>query len=73
MITSVSSNEPAGSDAVASGDAVITGNLTVSLRADRTGHDKSGRVYTVTLECTDASDNSSSKAVSVLVPHDQGR
>jgi len=63
MITSVSSNEPAGSDAVASGDAVITGNLTVSLRADRTGNDKSGRVYTVTLECTDASDNSSSKAV----------
>jgi len=73
MLTSVSSNEPPGSDAVASGDAVITGNLTVSLRAERTGHDKGGRVYTATLECTDASGDSSSKAVSVLVPHDQGR
>jgi len=71
-IISVNSNAPGATDAVASGDAVITDDLTVSLRAERGGKNKSGRVYTVTLQCTDAADFSSSKTVSVLVPHDQG-
>lgn len=34
-------------------------------RAERTGKDNGGRVYTVTLECTDAYADTSSKSVSV--------
>jgi hypothetical protein len=60
-IVSVTSNNPPGTDAVASGDAVITGALTVKLRA------KGGRVYTVTLQCLDALGNLSNKSVSVFV------
>jgi hypothetical protein len=71
-IISVSSNEPPNSNAVATGDAVITGNLTLNLRADRNGNG-SGRVYTITVQCTDASGNSSLKTTTVSVPHDQGK
>jgi hypothetical protein len=69
-IISVTSNEPPGSDAVATGDALITGNLTLDLRAERLGNGL-GRVYTITVQCTDASSNSATKTVTVTVPHDQ--
>ena len=71
-IISVSSNEPV--DGLGDGDLapdwVITGNLTVNLRAERSGTG-SGRVYTITVRCTDASWNSSTKTVAVTVPRDQ--
>lgn len=65
-IVSVTSNEPIDSD-----DAVITGDLTVKLRAERSG-DGTGRVYTITVQCTDAAGNVTVKTVTVTVPHDQG-
>src|SRR5262249_30461849 len=64
-IVSVTSNEPAA------GDSTITGDLTVNLRARRSGDGK-GRVYTITVRCTDAAGNSTTKTVNVTVPHDQG-
>jgi hypothetical protein len=67
QIVSVSSNEPLDAD----GDWTITGNLTLNLRAERLGTG-AGRVYTVTVLCTDASGNGSTKTVKVTVPHDQG-
>ena len=67
-IVSVSSNEPLDAD----GDWVITGPLTLNLRADRLGQG-SGRVYTITIACTDGSGNTAMKTVMVSVPHDQGQ
>ena len=46
-------------------DWVQTGDLSVDLRAERSGKG-TGRVYTITVECTDASDNS---ATSTSVGH----
>ena len=66
-IASVTSNEPVGAD----GDWVITGALSVSLRAERLGGG-AGRVYTIGVSCTDASGNTSSKTTMVTVAHDQG-
>jgi len=65
-IVSVSSNEPVDDG----GDWVVTGDLTLLLRAERLGT-STGRVYTITIQCTDASGNTSTKAVTVTVPHDQ--
>jgi len=67
-IISVSSNEPVDAD----GDWVITGNLTLDLRAERLGTG-TGRTYTITVQCTDGSGNNSTKTVAVTVPHDQGK
>jgi serine protease len=65
----VSSNEPVsgtgGGDL--SPDWEITGNLTLRLRAERS-QKGSGRVYTITVRCTDASGNSSTSNVTVTVP-----
>ena len=71
-IISVSSNEPLNGlgDGDTVPDWVITGDLTVDLRAERAGTG-SGRVYTITVECADASGNSSTKTVDVTVPHDR--
>ena len=44
--------------------------LAVNLRAERSGTG-SGRVYTVHIECTDASGNVTRGTVEVTVPHDQ--
>jgi hypothetical protein len=65
-IVSVTSNEP-----ITSKDYVITGNLHVKLRATRLGTG-TGRVYTITVKCTDAAGNVATKTVTVTVPHDQG-
>jgi len=65
-IVSVTSNEP-----ITSEDAVITGNLTVKLRASRLASG-TGRVYTLTVQCTDAAGNVATKTVTVTVPHDMG-
>lgn len=50
-------------------DYVITGALTVDLRAERDGGGD-GRVYTISVKCTDAFNNSTTKTVNVFVPHD---
>ena len=65
-IISVSSNEPSSSP-----EWQITGPLQVSLKADRFGRG-SGRIYLITVRCTDASGNATTRTVVVTVPHDQG-
>jgi hypothetical protein len=60
-IVSVTSNE-AGDD-----DWQITGNLTVNVRAERAGKG-TGRVYTITVACTDAAGNVATSTVTVAVP-----
>lgn len=61
-IVTVSSNEPVGVD-----DWVITGDLTLKLRAERANKGP-GRLYTITIACTDAAGNSSTRTVTVTVP-----
>jgi len=51
-------------------DWVITGDLTLLLRAERAGSGN-GRLYTITVRCTDDSGNSSRRRVRVSVPHDR--
>jgi hypothetical protein len=67
QISSVTSNE-----AISSADYAIMDAHHVKLRAERLGSGN-GRIYTVTITCRDASDNSSDQAVMVTVPHDQGK
>ena len=62
-IISITCNESATSS-----EMVITGPLTASLAATRDGNG-GGRIYTITVQCTDASGNSSTKSVTVTVPH----
>jgi hypothetical protein len=46
--------------------------MSASLRSDRTGRDKNGRVYTMQLACSDPASNlTATKTVAVTVPHDQ--
>jgi len=65
-IISVTSNESG------SGQWQITGDMTVNLQADRNGNG-SGRLYTVTVQCKDSLNNAATKAVTIRVPHDQGK
>ena len=68
-ITSVTSNEPVSGtgNGDKSPDWVITGPLTVSLRAERAPKGN-GRIYTINIECVDASGNRSTSYVQVSVP-----
>ncbi len=50
-------------------DWVITGPLTLELRAQRLGM-YDGRVYTITVECVDDAGNGVTETVTVAVPHD---
>jgi hypothetical protein len=68
-IISVNSNEPVEGtgDGDTSPDWIITGDLTVDLRAERSGQGD-GRKYSVTIACTTTTGDSSTKNVSVTVP-----
>jgi hypothetical protein len=68
-IVTVSSNEPVdgSDDGNTSPDWEITGPLTVALRAERSG-EGTGRIYTITVEATDAAGNVTMRTVSVSVP-----
>ncbi len=75
-ILSVSSNQAV--DEKGSGntspDWKITGDHTVSLRAERSGKIKSDRVYIIKIQATDEAGNQSeTSTVRVTVPHDQGK
>jgi hypothetical protein len=50
----------------------ITGNLTAKLAATRNGGG-GGRIYTITVRCTDAAGNSSTRTVAVTVPQGNGK
>jgi hypothetical protein len=60
-IISVASNEPG------SNEFQITGDLTLNLQAERSGGGN-GRMYVITVQSTDASGNSSTQTVTVMVP-----
>jgi rhamnogalacturonan endolyase len=68
-IVGVSSNEPIDGedDGSTSPDWVITGPLTVDLRAERSGTG-TGRVYTIEVEASDAAGNTTRQTVTVAVP-----
>ncbi|HIN06480.1 MAG TPA: hypothetical protein EYM65_09625 [Dehalococcoidia bacterium] len=63
-ISSVTNNETGDAD------AELTGDLTVDLKASRTGNGD-GRTYTITVACTDGT-NVSEATTDVTVAHDQG-
>ena len=69
QVVSVGVNAPANETGVAAEpDIVLNGNLTVLLRADPSGA-KPGRAYSVTVQCTDKSNHSSTESVFVPVSH----
>ena len=69
-IVSVASNEPVNGtgDGNTAPDWVLTGALTLDLRAERSGQG-SGRVYTITVESRDRFGNTSLRTATVEVPH----
>jgi len=67
-ITSIASNEP-DDDA---NDSESTGDLTADLRSKRLGTGE-GRRYTIAVECSDASGNTSTGVTAVNVQHDLGK
>ncbi|HUR21745.1 MAG TPA: CHRD domain-containing protein [Vicinamibacterales bacterium] len=73
-IISVSSSESVNAKGTGNTapDWRITGPHTVQLRAERAGGNRNGRVYTITIQATDAAGNlSSTSTVLVTVPHSQ--
>jgi hypothetical protein len=64
-IINVETNEPVTPD-----DWRITSALTVDLRAERNGQERD-RIYTIVIETSDDSGNTSTGRVAVTVPHDQ--
>jgi hypothetical protein len=68
-IVSVTSNEPINGtgDGDQEPDWIITGDLTVDLRAER-AQNGTGRTYTITVECKDIAGNVSTGVVIVFVP-----
>jgi len=66
-IASVTNSEPPSTRV--DPDVQITGSLTISLRASRLGSG-TGRTYTTTVRCSDASGNASTAQLVVGVPHD---
>lgn len=73
-IISATSNEPDNGlgDGDTANDIVITGDLTLNLRAERSGKGN-GRTYTITVEAKDAAGNASTRTVTVSVPKSQGK
>jgi len=68
-IISVTSNESVNgsNDGNTSNDWVVTGPLTLNLRAERSGT-SAGRIYTITVESRDDSNNVTTRTVTVTVP-----
>ena len=69
-IASVTSNEPVNGsgDGNTGTDWQITGSNTADVRAERSGGG-SGRVYTLTVRCTDPAGNASTGTTTVSVAH----
>ncbi len=72
-IVDVSSNEPTtGGNDTTSPDWEVTGPLSVNLRAERSDSGV-GRVYTITVRCTDDAGNASYRVGTVSIPKNQQR
>jgi phosphodiesterase/alkaline phosphatase D-like protein len=68
-IVAVTSNESANrkGDGNTAVDWTITGDLSLELRAERSGNN-AGRIYTITVEVTDQAGNKAQKSTTVTVP-----
>jgi hypothetical protein len=62
-----------GSNEAGAGEYQITGDLTLNLLADRLGKGKAGRIYTITVQCSDPFNNACTGTVAVKVAHDKGK
>lgn len=73
-ITSVSSNELDNGlgDGDTANDIVVTGDLSVKLRAERSGKGN-GRIYTINVQCEDDVGNTATGTTTVTVPRNQGK
>jgi hypothetical protein len=73
-IVKVTCNEPVNGpgDGNTDPDWVLTGKLSLNVRSERSGTGN-GRVYTITVACTDAAGNSALKDVTVTVPKSKGK
>ena len=73
-VLTVTSNEPVFGHGSGHTDPdwIVVDDHHVLLRAAREGGGN-GRIYTITITCTDSGGNSSTDEVEVTVPHDQGR
>jgi hypothetical protein len=73
-ISNITSNEPVSG--IDGGDQAPdwqdTVGLATSLRAERDAQ-KTGRIYTLTVTCTDEAGNAATGSVAVTVPHSQGK
>ena len=72
-VVSVTSNEPelgrgSGNHAP---DWIIGQDGSLALRAERSGKNKGGRIYTITIATSDEAGNSTNGTVTVIVPHDR--
>ena len=74
VIANVVSSEPDNGlgDGDTANDIVITGPLSVSLRAERSGNGP-GRIYTINVVCTDGAGNTATGATTVTVAKSNGR
>lgn len=71
-VVGVTSNQPAsGGGQGTAGPDTLFGKKAFCIRAERQGTSKSPRVYTVTVQATDASGNASQRSVVIRVAHDQ--
>jgi len=72
-VLSVTSNEPINGtgDGDTSPDWEIVDSHHIRLRAERAGN-ANARVYTITVTCTDAAGNTTTKSTTVTVPRNQG-
>jgi hypothetical protein len=70
VLESIVSSEPADGDI--QGASLGTDDRAFQLRAERLGSG-SGRIYTITYRATDASGNTRTARVQVVVPHDRGK
>ena len=70
----VESNEPVNDigDGNTAPDWIILSNTKVKLRAERAGP-LTGRIYTISVTCTDQTGNAVVKKTTVTVPHDMGK
>lgn len=75
-IISVKSSQPVNGkgDGNTDKDWKIVDDHNVLLRAERSGKDKNGRIYTITIRATDEAGNKSAlKNLTVIVPHNKGK
>jgi hypothetical protein len=64
-LVDITANEPANP-----ADIKISDDGSIYLCATRSGNNKTGRIYTLTYEACDSSDNCTTRSATVVVPHD---